>query len=90
MAPEESGIVCFPNSNTPVVVRQIESALISEDEHHQLVIWKHVIREGGLAIYFYHRHRGNGQPTSNLTTLIDVYALPSARIGDKRDNLLPL
>ena len=37
-----------------------------------------------------HRHRGNGQPTSNLRTMIDVYELPSARIGEKGDSLLPL
>ena len=37
-----------------------------------------------------HRHRGNGQPTSNLTTLIDVYELPSSRIDEKGDSLLPL
>ena len=37
-----------------------------------------------------HRHLGNGQPTSNLTTLIDVYELLSARIGEKGDSLLPL
>ena len=41
-------------------------------------------------IYLYHRHRGNGQPTSNLTTLLDVYELPSATIGEKRGSLLPL
>ena len=34
----------------------------------------------------YHGHRGNGPPTLNLTTLIDVYELPSARIGEKRDS----
>ena len=37
-----------------------------------------------------HRHRGKGQPTLNRTTQIDVYELPSARIGEKRDSLLPL
>ena len=37
-----------------------------------------------------HRHRGNGQPTLNLTTLIDVHELPSVRISEKRDGLFPL
>ena len=32
----------------------------------------------------------NGLPTSNLTTLIDVRELPSTRIGERRDGLLPL
>ena len=36
------------------------------------------------------KHQGNGQPTSNLRTLIDVYELPSARIGERGDSLLPL
>ena len=41
-----------------------------------------------VAVHARHGHRGNGQLASNLTTLIDVYELPSARIGEKRDSLI--
>ena len=32
-------LVCPPNSNTPIVVRQIESALIWEDKHRPMLIF---------------------------------------------------